>query len=187
MAFWWPPMDENFANWSASSIGGHQKFINNSNRLYGQGSTPKCLHKQAIITAQISFNTRKIKQTNGGEKAMIHKYQVYTFPRESISRHSWPSLYWHVGSQRELSMITQIIEGQVWYFSSWIQYTLGKVQGWWGPRHIISRGFRGCHRIATTSRKGMVIQKVIQCSRLTATQNRWIGKIDEKYCTRKNS
>jgi len=29
--------------------------------------------------------------------------------------------------------------------------------------------------------------KGIKCSRLTTTQNRWIGKIDEKYHTRKNS
>ena len=28
-----------------------RKVINNRNRLYGQGSTPKCLHKQTIITA----------------------------------------------------------------------------------------------------------------------------------------
>src|SRR3954468_24519659 len=64
------------------------KIINNRNRLYGQGSTPKCLHKQTIITAQISYITRQIKQTNGGEKVMIHKYQGYTFPRVSISRHT---------------------------------------------------------------------------------------------------
>src|SRR3954463_9139988 len=37
------------------------KVINNCSRLYGQGSTPKCLHKQTIITAQISYITRKIK------------------------------------------------------------------------------------------------------------------------------
>ena len=137
------------------SVGGHQKVINNCNRLYEQSSTPKCLHKQGIITAQISYITRNIKQTNGRKKVMIHKYQVHTFPSENISRHTWPSLYWHAGSQWKLSMITQIIEGQVRHFSSWIQLTLGKVQGWWGPRHIMSRGFRGCHQIETTTRKGM--------------------------------
>ena len=71
-----------------SSIGGHRKVIKNSNRLYGQGSTPKWLHKQTIITAQISYITRKIRPTKGGEKVMIQKYQVYNFPREDISRHT---------------------------------------------------------------------------------------------------
>ena len=51
-----------------SSIGGYRKVTNNSNKLYGQGGTPKCLHKQTIINAQISHITRKIKQTNGGAK-----------------------------------------------------------------------------------------------------------------------
>ena len=61
------------------SIGGHRKGINNCNRLYGQGSTPKCLHKQTIITAQISYITRKIKETNGREKVMIDKDQCIPF------------------------------------------------------------------------------------------------------------
>src|SRR3954463_13879940 len=89
-----------------SSIGGHRKVINNRNRLYGQGSTPKCLHKQGIITAQTTYLGRKIKQTTGKEdmiirsnrpmeekrgclieqtnvreEAMIHKYHVYIFPK----------------------------------------------------------------------------------------------------------
>src|SRR5438067_1709088 len=58
-----------------------KKVIHDSNRWYGQGSTPKCLHKQGIITAQISYITRKVEQTNGRENVMIHKYQVYIFPK----------------------------------------------------------------------------------------------------------
>src|SRR3954465_2941967 len=75
------------------SIGGHRKVINNHNRLYGQSSTPKCFHKQGIITAQTSYLRRKIKRTNGivymiirsnkpmkRKNVMIHKYHVFIFP-----------------------------------------------------------------------------------------------------------
>ena len=61
------------------SIEGQRNVINNRDSLYEQGSTPKCLHKLTIITAQISYITRKIKQTNGREKVMIHKYQCIPF------------------------------------------------------------------------------------------------------------
>ena len=94
---------------------------------------------------------------------------------------------WHAGSQRKLSMITQIIEGQVWYYSSWIQYILGKVQGWWGPRHIMSRGFGGCHRVATTSRKGVASKRYSVFSVNDNPEPVDFGKIDEKYRTSKNS
>ena len=56
------------------------------NNLYVQNSTPKCLHKQGIITARIIYIQRKVKQTNGKENVMIHKYQVYIFPKGKQSK-----------------------------------------------------------------------------------------------------
>src|ERR1041385_1371309 len=77
-----------------SSIGGSQKVIHDSNRLYRQSSTTKCLHKQGIITAQIGHITRKVKQTNGRENVMIHKYEVYIFPKGKQRTIHTTKLYW---------------------------------------------------------------------------------------------
>ena len=52
-------------NWQSSRPGGYRNVINNGNKGYWRGSTPRCLHKQGIIAAQIIYITRKIKQTNG--------------------------------------------------------------------------------------------------------------------------
>ena len=55
------------------------------------------------------------------------------------------------GRVLKLPMITQIIEGQGWYFSSWIRYKSWKSSGccWW-PRHIC-REISRCKQSATTS------------------------------------
>ena len=84
-------------------MGGHRKVINNRNRLYGQINTPKWLHKQGIITAQMSYLRRRFKQTNGkedmvirsnspmeGEKGRYTSITCITFPRESRARYIQP-------------------------------------------------------------------------------------------------
>src|SRR3954463_1381146 len=40
-------------NWQSSRPGGYRDVINNGNKGYRRGSTPRCLHKQGIIAAQI--------------------------------------------------------------------------------------------------------------------------------------
>src|ERR1041385_2412286 len=92
------------------------KVLVRSNRLFGQSCTLKCLHQQGIITARIIYIQRKVKQTNGKENVMIHKYQAYIFPKGKQSK-MYMTKFVLAGSQGMLSMITQIIEGQRWYFS----------------------------------------------------------------------
>ena len=93
-----------------SSIDGYRNVINSSDRLYGQSSTPKCLHQQGSITARLIYIQRKVKPTNGKENVMIHKYQVYIFPKGKQSK-IYMTKFALAGSQRRLSMITQITEG----------------------------------------------------------------------------
>ena len=58
---------------------------------------------------------------------MIHKYHVYIFPKGKQSKIHMTKFVL-ARSQRRLSMITQIIEGQGWYSSRLIQLTLGRSQ-----------------------------------------------------------
>ena len=56
------------------------------------------------------------------------------------------------GKARMLSMITQIIEGQGWYFSSWIRLISWKSsECWWWSRHICREISWRCNRSAMTS------------------------------------
>ena len=72
-------------NWQSSCPSAvTQKSSTIATRGYWRGSTSRCLHKQEIITAQTSYITRKIKQTNGRENVMIHKYQCIPFQGKHI-------------------------------------------------------------------------------------------------------
>ena len=52
-----------------------------------------------------------IKQTNGRDNAMIHRYQVYNFPKGKLSK-IYMTKFVLAGSQLRWSMITKIIEGK---------------------------------------------------------------------------
>src|SRR3954467_11630388 len=53
---------------------GSPKSNQQSRHFVRSSITPKCLHKQGIITTQIIYIKRTVKQTNGREKVMTHKY-----------------------------------------------------------------------------------------------------------------
>src|SRR4051812_42698158 len=82
------------------------------------------------------------------------------------------------GSQRRLSMITQIIEGQGWYFTRRIQLTLGRGKNVDDDHDTSCQKVLGKYnRISTSASKRGGGAKGKRCSRLTTTQNHEMAMI----------
>ena len=123
---------------------GSPKCYQQSWQLVRSSSTLKCLHKQTIITAQISYIKRKIKQTIGREKVMTHKYQCIPFQGKAyedihdqvcIGRESKEVVNDNTNHQGERMVFLVINSIDTWE----------KTKCWWWPRHIMSTGFKRMH------------------------------------------
>src|SRR3954468_9766442 len=80
-------------NWQSSRPGGYRDVINNGNKGYSRGSTPRCLHKQGIIAAQITLYHKEGQTDQWKGKAMIHKYHMYNLPKGKQSMIYMTTLY----------------------------------------------------------------------------------------------
>ena len=59
--------------------------------LYRLSSASRCFHKQGIITAQISYITREVEQTNGKENVIIRWYsQIFWESLEQLGVNGSP-------------------------------------------------------------------------------------------------
>ena len=77
--------------------------------------------------------------------------QLLDSKETKVQHKLWTSLCWGGGKARMLPMITQIIEGQGWYFSSWIQLISWMSSECWRSRNLCRESSRRCNRSATTS------------------------------------
>lgn len=110
-----------------------------------------------------------------------------------IQSKTWTRLCW--GKTRMWSMITQIIEGQGWYFSTWIRsISLKSSECWWWTWHICREVSWSYNRSAMTSSQRNDEAKGYWTMGMTQTQNQvcysrrndMTRKIDERLAHRRN-